>query len=390
MVRKRICIVGLDDYAMLTGDSSYGYTGGESVQHVLLSRAWRDLGHEVSIIVHAHGQPSPTMVDGIQAIAAYERNAGLFGLRFVHPRLSTLWRAMRRADADVYYHSPASPWAGVVAWFAKTFARQFVLRIASDSDCRRGRQPMRYRRDRWLFDYGVLHASLVAAQTEQQREMLARNYGIDSEIVNIAVEIPSTPPSQPKDVDVLWVGNFRPVKRPDVALELARRLPKFRFVLVGGSVPGGQAYFDRMAAQARELPNVTLTGSVPYAAVGEWFARSRLHVNTSDYEGFPNTFLQAWVRGVPVVSFFDPDKMIQRRALGRCCSDLPAMSRAIQELLAAETERRAIGKRARELVSSQYSARELAQRYLDLLARRPDAQWMSSAHDASVDAARDL
>src|SRR5690606_22673221 len=106
-------------------------------------------------------------------------------------------------------------------------------------------------------------ASLVAAQTEQQRDMLARDYGIDSEIIHIAVDIPP-PPSQPKDVDVPWVGNFRRVKRPDLALALARRLPQYRFVLVGGSVPGGQAYFDEMAAAARVLPNVTLTGGIPY------------------------------------------------------------------------------------------------------------------------------
>ena len=42
MAITKICIIGLEDYAMLTGDSSYGYIGGESVQHVLLARAWRD------------------------------------------------------------------------------------------------------------------------------------------------------------------------------------------------------------------------------------------------------------------------------------------------------------------------------------------------------------
>jgi glycosyltransferase involved in cell wall biosynthesis len=387
---KRICVVGLDDYAMLTGDTAFGHTGGESVQHVLLARAWRDLGLDASILVHDHGQPRVTTVDGIRAIAAYPRNRGLFALRFLHPRLSGLVRAMRDVDADVYYHSPASPWAGVAAWFAKTHDKRFILRIASDSDCRRGQQPMPYSRDRWLFDYGVRNASLIAAQTEQQRALLASNYGVDSEILNIAVEAPRTPAAQGKDIDVLWVGNFRRVKRPDLALELARRLPQYRFAIVGGSVPGGDQYFARLAAEAKPLPNVVMTGGLPHQAVGAWFDRSRVYVNTSDYEGFPNTFLQAWVRALPVASFFDPDRLIQRRALGRCCTDIDAMCVAINELVCDASQRTAIGERAREFVNNQYAARDIALRYLELLDRPAAMPMQSSVANRSIGTARDL
>ncbi len=56
MRHRRICIVGLDSYGMLSGEGDLKYIGGETVQHVLLARAWRDLGHDVSMIVHDDGQ----------------------------------------------------------------------------------------------------------------------------------------------------------------------------------------------------------------------------------------------------------------------------------------------------------------------------------------------
>ena len=149
MAIHKICIVGLVDYAMLTGDVSYGHIGGESVQHVLLARAWRDLGLDVSIVVHDHGQPRVTTVDGIRAVAAYPRDGGMRVLRFLHPRLTGVTRAMREIDADVYYQSPAAPWSGVAVWFAKRFRKRSILRIASDSDCLKVRQPTRLRRDSW-------------------------------------------------------------------------------------------------------------------------------------------------------------------------------------------------------------------------------------------------
>jgi glycosyltransferase involved in cell wall biosynthesis len=353
---------------MLTGDAAYGAIGGESVQHVLLARAWRDLGLDVSIVVHDYGQPRNIEIDGIRAISAFPKHGGTRVLRFLHPRMTGLVRAMRDADADVYYQSPAAPWSGVAVWFAQRKARRSVLRLASDSDCMRGRQPLQYRRDRWFFDYALRHASLIAAQTERQRELLAQNYGVGSEILNMAVDAVEAP-AAPKDVDVLWVGNLRPVKRPDILLELARRLPRYRFALVGGAMPRAQAYYDRIALEAQSLPNVLMTGGVGYNEVGGWFDRAHLHVNTSDYEGFPNTYLQAWIRGLPVVSFFDPDALIERRALGRRCSGLEQMCSALEQLLGDARERAAVGERARTFVSAQYSAREVARRYLELLER---------------------
>jgi glycosyltransferase involved in cell wall biosynthesis len=379
MAIGKICIIGLEDYATLTGDDAFGYVNGESLQHVLLARAWRDLGLDVSIIVYDHGQPRTTMIDGIRAIAAYPREGGIPVLRFLHPRLTSVMRAMREIDADVYYQSPAAPWAGVVAYFAKRFRKRSILRIASDAACRRGaseryrRQPIKYRRDHWMFDYGVLNASLVAAQTEHQRELLARYYGIRSETVNIAGEVPAESRAKDKDVDVLWVGNMRAVKRPDIALELARRLPQRRFAFVGGGVPGGEEYFERIAGAARALPNVTFAGSVSYQVANSWFDRARLHVNTSDSEGFPNTFLHAWIRRVPVVSFCDPDGLIERRGLGRHCRNIDEMEAAVEQLLRNPAEGADIGTRAHLFAASEFSAPHIAARYLDLLESQASA-----------------
>ena len=44
------------------------------------------------------------------------------------------------------------------------------------------------------------------------------------------------------------------------------------------------------------LPNVTMLGPVRYRDTGALFDRARIFLNTSSIEGFPNTFLQAWIR----------------------------------------------------------------------------------------------
>ena len=94
----RLCMIGLDDYPHLLGTPRIDSIGGESVQHIALARAFHQLGVEVSLLVFDEGQPKVHDVDGIRTIAICGEKAGMPGLRFIHPRGTSLVRAMRFAQ----------------------------------------------------------------------------------------------------------------------------------------------------------------------------------------------------------------------------------------------------------------------------------------------------
>ena len=378
MSARQICIVGLDSYGMLSGEDNPKYIGGEAIQHVLLARAWRDLGHDVSIIVHDEGQGARREIDGITAIAAHSRQGGLRGLRFFHPRATRLLSALIAADADIYYQSPTGACTGITAWFCRATGRRFIFRVASDSDCEKEHGRIQFWRDRKLYNYGLRRADMVAAQTQFQAQMLRENHGIESVTLNMMVEPPRNGMQREKDIDVLWVSNLRALKRPELALELARQLPDVKFSLAGGPMPGGDTYFEDVCAAAARLPNVTMHGAVRYADSGLLFDRARIFLNTSSIEGFPNTFLQAWIRGVPVVSFFDPDSLVQRLQLGHIANSVDEMREAIRSLLEDDSERQLTGRRAREFATREFT-NGVAARYLELLDRHSPQMRLGTA-----------
>jgi glycosyltransferase involved in cell wall biosynthesis len=105
---------------------------------------------------------------------------------------------------------------------------------------------------------------------------------------------------------------------------------------------------------------------VRYRDSGALFDRAKVFLNTSSIEGFPNTFLQAWIRAVPVVTFFDPDGLVKRLPLGRVATSVDDMREAIRGLVEIPAERELLGRRAREFATREYTT-GVAARYLELL-----------------------
>jgi len=285
------------------------------------------------MVVGDYGQVDGAQWDSIRVFKAYRPDAGLPVLRFVHPRWTGMWSALARADADIYYTNCAGMQVGLMALFCRRFRKRFVFRAASDPDCDRSRVRVliRFARDRWLYAYGLRRANAILVQSASQAETLARSYGLASRVAGSFVE--QSPPVAARDIDVLWVANIRRLKRPDRVLELASSLHEAQIHIAGGPMPDEEALFHDVSRAAAGRTNVHFHGALSYHDANALYGRARVFVNTSEFEGFPNTYLQAWIRGVPVVTLIDPDGLIQREGLGVAVSSPAQMCDAIRRLL---------------------------------------------------------
>lgn len=333
MNAPHVCLFGLGNLPVLAPEYSDRPAGGAELQQVLLARALARRGWPVSMVVADYGQADGAVWHGVRTFKAFRPDEGIPVLRFLYPRWTKLNAALARADADVYYTSCAGGHLAQVVMFAHSRGRAVAFRIASNSDCDPRQLLVQYRRDKLLYRYGLARADLVLAQTEQQQQALQRNYGRSSTLAPSLIEPADRCRAlDERDIDVLWVGHIRSFKRPDVLLELARRLPRLRFHMVGGRMPGSEGLFDGLRLEAERLGNVTFHGAVPYLEVRALYERARLFIGTSEIEGFPNTYLQSWSHGTPVVAFLDPDGLLQRHGAGRAVSTVDEMCTAITEL----------------------------------------------------------
>lgn len=338
--------------------------GGAEVQQSILARALAGHGYRVSMICLDYGQPDLVVVDGVTVLKAHRPDGGLPMIRFIHPRLTSMWRALRRVDADIYYQRSSSMLTGVVAAFCRRHGRKSIYAAASDVDFQPGRQQIQLKRDKRLFEYGLRRVDAVIAQNRHQLESCSLNYGREATLIPSCYKPPQARSGEARDT-VLWVGNIRDYKRPDLFLELARRMPDRRFVMIGGGAAGG--YFDRICRESAALPNVEFPGFLPLEQVEPYFDRARAFVNTSVYEGMPNTFLQAWARGVPTVAFVDTGARLRNDPLYRVVERIEEAAAEIARLCADEVYWTGVSARCREYFQSTHSVDGVMAHYEGLI-----------------------
>ena len=357
-----LCFVGLDNLPVLAPEFRGHAIGGESVQQTLLARALARRGHEVSMVTADCGQEDGAVYEGIRVYKAYRPAAGIPLLRFLHPRWTGLWSALARADAQLYYTSCAGMHLGLLALFCARHGRRLVFRCASDTDCDPSRLLIRYTRDRWLYTYGLRRADVILVQSASQAQALKQRFGLTGRLARMLVE--PAPAAVARDIDVLWVGNIRHVKRPERVLALAAQLPEAVIHMVGGPVPDEPALYQRICREAALHPNLTFHGHLSYSDANALYGRARLLVNTSEAEGFPNAYLQSWIRGAPAVSFSDPDGVIGRHGLGEALASAPAMRDAVRRLLGDPAALAAAGARCRAYMAHEYAEARILTPYL--------------------------
>ena len=348
-------------------DSNYGPTpGGAQRQQYLISRQLIDRGHEVSFIVGDFGQPGADTGDEITLIKGAPTNVD--GPLSMGSAAIQLLRAMRSANADLFLVRGSPKLTAATYCCAKLLRKPLVFRLANDSDIDpehlRSRYSLPVRR---LYRYAVQGTAAIMAQTAQQRRALKREFDVDSCVVPNAYDLPSEDEIVPQveRETILWVGSSDPAqKKPQRFLELAADLPDESFQMISKRMPDDGGYHEQLREKAEKVPNLDFVGEVSPDAIHEYYRNAKFLVNTSDYEGFPNTFLEAWRYETPVVSlFFDLDEILASNKVGMVSGDLEQLTQDTRRFGKEPDLRSRMGSAARELVANQYSISEVTTKY---------------------------
>jgi glycosyltransferase involved in cell wall biosynthesis len=360
--------------------------GGSEVQAFLVARELARLGHDVHYVCMrlGDGVPRETSVSGVRVHRWLPRRTILKGL--LGP---CVVRAVRRIKPDVVYQRFASSLTGLGALAARRHGAGFVWGCSEDSTAvpkwftrstdahlstyrggllKSAALWVDARVNQALFEYGVRNADAVVAQSEHQRALFRSGWGIDAALVRNGVDVSPVRSRKTGETPVvLWLARVSKGKRPELFIEMVSRLQghSAHFILAGGRAD--DAYGSEIAAAAGAVEALQVVGEVPLDEANALIASADIFVSTSWGEGFPNTFLQAWTHGVPVVSLeVDPDGVIASEDLGFVVSSVDELTGAVVRLLSDPALRTEIGERAVTYVKKSHDITCVAVQYEQL------------------------
>lgn len=330
--------------------------GGSQIQCDLIATYLTWSGHRV-LYLAVNGKQSSYST-------SYEVEPIRLGFRMLHHALArhqpdvVYWRFNRRKLLQAVL---ACKWSKV----------KIVFAISSESDVIKW--PQRTRLDQLSWQDFLRKMPALLRQLFTMRLQYVGYYGIDGVIAQLDQQTGKLPirneaviynsvknvvcPFQWNKPFVVWVGNFKGFKHPELFVELARQCRDLNvdFLMVGEMSEEYRQKFQQMT-----LPgNLHLLGPKSYCEVNGILQHARCLVHTSSVDGFSNVLIQSWMQATPTISlWYDPDKMATRHQIGMVSGTFERLINDTKILLDDEQLRHSMGQRAQLFAQAHFNLEE--------------------------------
>ncbi len=318
---KSICFV-IPNYVTFS-------TGGAEIQVHYLTQGFLDKGWNVEVVCAGIGHEKEIEESELfnpKIKYFYYKKLFIRSLEF----LTTL-RVIKRTTSQYYYQRTDFALTASTLWYCRTRGKKFIYALASDSDVKKGKYSSLFKEfkyiSKWkmlvrkvdfflldkLIEWAKKNSKHVVCQNQYQLENYKINFGKEGVIIPNSFNINKQFDVTKQNV-VLWVGNNKLVKQPQIFVDVAKYLERksdWSFVMIGDATND----MDKT-----NLPkNLQILGPLSYNETNKWFAKAKIYINTSNFEGMPNTFIQSWFFGILIFSLnVNPHEVFTRYNAG-CC-----------------------------------------------------------------------
>jgi glycosyltransferase involved in cell wall biosynthesis len=346
--------------------------GGAEYQAYLLSQELRDR-LEIFYISVGH-EREECIIDNNMKIYTLKSPA-FFCFRDIYFLLKLkIFNILKQEKPALIYQNVAYSATGIAAKYCQENNCKLMWHVASKSDV----TPFKFEFkngiifsyiEKKFLEYGIRKANFIFGQAKYQDKLLQKNYNLKCDLI-----IPNFHPKpiyrieKENPVKVVWVANMKKLKQPELFVKLAQKFENknyAQFIMIGK--PAQERWQKNLERHLNSLSNLEYLSDQNIEEVNKVLCKSHIFVNTSKYEGFPNTFIQAWMRENPTVSLnVDPDDLIKKNKLGFHSGSFEQMVKDVRFLIEDKKVREEMGRNARKYALREHDIKKIVPKYVEL------------------------
>jgi len=342
----KVCIISHFGYPLYNENSSSQFGGGSEVQLYLLSKEFsKNMTIDVNVIMGDYGGINDQIEvhDKITLYKILPLKRNFFNyFKF----LFNFSYYLIKINPDIIIQRAISAITGLTAAYCMLFRKKFIYSIANKPDVDSSKKGLIYK----IFRFGLKQADYVIAQNYEQMNLLKT---LKIKNPSHALVLKSGYPIRKNEreitdkSDILWVGRAVNWKRPELFLKLALIFKNHNFKMICTKYVD-QEYWEDIKNLTENIPNLKFIEYVKFSEIDDYFKKAKVYINTSIYEGFPNTFLQAFKYETPVISLsVNPNNIFDEYIIGYYCNDnFNLLKEKLSELLQNSALQEMIGRNA--------------------------------------------
>ncbi len=310
----KVCFISVYAYSLFNPKCSAPFGGSEVQLYQIANKLAEDKNNQISFLVGDFGQKSTEVYHSIRVIKTLKpTKSSIKYLTGIYHQIKFIIQ-LKRTAADTFIQRAAGLETGTIAFFCKLFKKKFIYMTASSIDIN-GQYKKMKPLEGFFFELGLKNTAAIVTQNQEHRQALKKNYNLDSTIIKNSYPLPPKIPNLKQKKHILWVGSSQPLKQPQIFLNLAKSIPQQKFIII--MPKHNQHLWAQIKKQAKQIKNLHFIEKVPFTKINQFFKQALLFINTSTYEGFPNTFVQATMYATPIISLnVNPDNFLNHQHCG--------------------------------------------------------------------------
>lgn len=364
----KICFIAPKAYPIFNPKINSTFGGAEVQLYLLATEIAKKDNYDVHFIVADYGQQYKEKIYNVNIWKSLDFKTNIIKQSY------KFFQIFNKINADIYIQRTLTIQSSMIALYCKLRKKKFVYMVAHDRETDNTHELYKNKIKKIFANLVFKYAHKIIAQNEYQKSYLMKKK-IDKNklyLLKKGVDFRKIYNETKQIYDAIWVGRCEKWKQPEIFLELAKKNPNQKFIMICPQATNKKEYFKKIKNEVKDIKNMKFIDFIKNDKIYKKLSESKIFVFTSEKEGdWPMVVLEACASKLPILSYgLNYTYLIDQYKGGFVCkNDFNLLDKKFIEMINNINILEKMGNNAYEYVKKYHNIKTNINKFLEIITK---------------------